>query len=291
MSYDGKYKLPTNVDAVLVPPSIVSDRYVQLAPVYTGGPVLPDHGVIPPARTEVPLELDQIFSEIDQLNVALGPGGANRQGALAHLINVSAANLAGNGQNMHDFIVHFSQLIQTLSSNRTEFFGTLANLEQFSRALAADDGGVRNFFADLSTVSGQLNGERQQLGLALKDLAIALGQVATFVHDNKAELTADISGLTTVTKGLVGQKRALEELIDQAPTGLVNLALTYDPATHVIRTRNASGGGSSTYPFNLFCSALLGGPCPAPPSAPTLTSAGPQLSIDQTLNALIGVAP
>src|SRR5690348_1920181 len=43
ISYDGKYKLPADVKAVLVPPSVVSDRFIQLAPAYTGGPVLPDH--------------------------------------------------------------------------------------------------------------------------------------------------------------------------------------------------------------------------------------------------------
>lgn len=256
ISYAAKYKLPADVDAVIVPPSIVSDRYIDLDPVYTGGPVLADHATIPQSRTEVPIELDQIFAEINQLNVALGPNGANRNGALSHLINVSALNLAGNGKQFNAAITQFANLISTLSANRGNFFATLANLEQFSATLAADDGGVRQVTGYLAAVSGQLDAERQDLGLALRNLAIALNQVATFVRDNRSELTADIGGLTQVTSALLTQKRALEEFLDEAPTALVDLALTYDPATQTLYTRNNSneyGSASPSNPLSPFC--------------------------------------
>jgi phospholipid/cholesterol/gamma-HCH transport system substrate-binding protein len=45
MSYDGNDKVPANANAVIVTPSIVSDRYVQLTPAYTSGGTLPDNAV------------------------------------------------------------------------------------------------------------------------------------------------------------------------------------------------------------------------------------------------------
>ena len=36
--FDGKYKVPADAKAAVVAPSLVSDRYVQLLPAYTGGP-------------------------------------------------------------------------------------------------------------------------------------------------------------------------------------------------------------------------------------------------------------
>ena len=42
MTYDASYKIPADAAAVLVAPSIVSDRYVQLTPVWAGGDLLPD---------------------------------------------------------------------------------------------------------------------------------------------------------------------------------------------------------------------------------------------------------
>jgi phospholipid/cholesterol/gamma-HCH transport system substrate-binding protein len=41
MEYDGKYKLPVDAKAVVVAPSIVSDRYVQIIPVWMSGVALP----------------------------------------------------------------------------------------------------------------------------------------------------------------------------------------------------------------------------------------------------------
>src|SRR5690606_14600629 len=90
LSYDAKYDVPADAKAVIISPAIVGDRYVQLAPAYDGGPVLEDGAHLDMARSEVPLELDEIYQSIDDLSVALGPEGANANGALSRLINATA---------------------------------------------------------------------------------------------------------------------------------------------------------------------------------------------------------
>lgn len=296
ISYNAKYRLPANVDAVIVPPSIVSDRYIGLAPVYTGGPAFPDHGVIPESRTEVPVELDQIFAEINQLNVALGPKGANSKGALSRLIQVSAANLAGNGTQFNASIREFSQLISTLAANRGNFFATLSNLEQFNAMLAKDDGGVRQVSADLAVVSGQLNAERQDLALALRNLGIALGQVASFVQDNRTSLTNDIAGLTKVTSALLTQKKSIQEFLDEAPLALENLALTYDPASQTLRTRdntNQYGQAPANSQLNPICQLAqsLGLSCSGLSAPATGSASSGASSGSGGLAGLLGVKP
>ena len=42
MHYDPEIKLPADAKAVIVAPSIVGDRYVQITPVYESGPKLAD---------------------------------------------------------------------------------------------------------------------------------------------------------------------------------------------------------------------------------------------------------
>ena len=57
VSYDSKYHVPANAIAVIVANSIVSDRYVQLAPAYSGsGPTLANGAHIPMSRTASPAE-------------------------------------------------------------------------------------------------------------------------------------------------------------------------------------------------------------------------------------------
>ena len=90
MTYDAKYKVPADAEAVIVTPAIVGDRFVQLTPVYRGGKVLADGAKLSTERTSTPLELDEIYQSIDDLMVALGPQGANSKGALSDLLDTSA---------------------------------------------------------------------------------------------------------------------------------------------------------------------------------------------------------
>jgi phospholipid/cholesterol/gamma-HCH transport system substrate-binding protein len=273
MSYDDKYKLPADVQAVIIPPSVVSDRYVQLTPAYTGGQMLADKAVLDTDRTQVPLEFDEVFRNLDQLNRALGPEGANKHGALSRLINISAKNLNGNGQVLNGALKQFSAAISTLAGSRTDLFSTVRQLQQFTTTLAANDGGVRALNSNLSKVGGQLAGERKDLGAALSNLATALQLVNSFVADNRSSLTGDIHGLTKVTNVLTTEKEAVKEIIDMAPFALSNLALAGDPKAHTLDTKDDPSGPLTQPigPTGLICQ-VLGPPfCTAPTAGTTLS--------------------
>jgi len=83
--------------AAIVAPSLVSGRYIQLAPPYRGGPVLSDGATIPLERTAVPVEWDQIQTELTSLAQALGPNGVNAHGALNSAVTGAAQFFNGNG--------------------------------------------------------------------------------------------------------------------------------------------------------------------------------------------------
>lgn len=238
MSVDNDRQVPANAQAVVVTPSVVADRYIQLTPVYRSGATMKNGAHIGLDRTAVPVELDDIYKSLDNLATALGPNGANKNGALSQLVNVGAANLKGNGTDIGQSIHDLSKAVQTLSGGRSDLFGTVGNLQKFTEALAGSDKQVREFNSNLSKVSGQLAGERTDLGLALHNLSIALGDVATFVHDNKKGLEDNIHGLAQVTGVLVAERDALGRVLDVAPTALSNLNDTYNGTSGTLDTRN-----------------------------------------------------
>ncbi|MBW8802008.1 MAG: MCE family protein, partial [Streptomyces sp.] len=223
MTYDASYKIPADAKAVILAPSIVSDRYVQLTPVYSSGPELADGSHLADDRTAVPVELDQIYANIDTLNQALGPNGANKNGAVSDLLHVGAQNLRGNGEALNGTLTGLSKAVKTLSDSRGDLFTTIANLQAFTTTIAQNDSIVAQFDSDLAAVADQLNGERTDLATAIKTLASALGEVAAFVKENSANLTSNIANLKTVTQVLVKEKAALREFLDTAPTALSNL--------------------------------------------------------------------
>jgi phospholipid/cholesterol/gamma-HCH transport system substrate-binding protein len=235
-TFSGKYKVPADVTAAIVPPAIVGDRYVQLTPAYTTGPSLANGATI--EHTEVPVELDQIFSSLDNLNRALGPRGANATGALSRLIATGSRELGnGNGARLHRALHDVSELIATLDDSKGDLVGVIGHLGSFTTTLANDDGNVRKVNGDLATVAAQLAGERSDLDAAVRNLSVALGQVAGFVKGNRSALKANISGLADVTGTLVHEKRALTEFLDVAPLALTNLQNAFDPVSNSLGTR------------------------------------------------------
>ncbi|GAA1137109.1 MCE family protein [Nocardioides aquiterrae] len=241
MSYDANVKIPADAKAVIIAPSIVGDRFVQLTPVYTGGDVMADGDTLPVDRTAVPLELDQIYSSMDDLTVALGPTGANRKGALTDLLETTAENFGGEGAKFHQTIQDFGKLSQTLDDNKDELFGSARELEGFIGTLARNDKTVRRFNQSLSDASGMLAGERQELAASLRNLGTALGQVSTFVQENRDALGRNIKGLNRVSQVLVKRRDQLDEILGTAPLALNNLYLTYNPQAGTLDT-NANLG-------------------------------------------------
>jgi ABC-type transporter Mla subunit MlaD len=198
---------------------------------------MPDGGVIPVQRTAVPLGIDDLTRATNDLTTMLGPTGANRNGALSDVLDVGAANLRGNGQAINDTIGNAAALSETLAGSRKQLFATVTQLQSFVSTLAANDAQVRQFTTQLADVSNLLAAERGDLGAALRELSLALGDVAGFVQDNRAVLKSNVDRLTEVTAVLVRQREALGQILDIAPTALSNLNNAYNASSGTLDTR------------------------------------------------------
>ncbi|MGW9426205.1 MlaD family protein, partial [Streptomyces koyangensis] len=72
MTVDRGVDIPADAKAAQVTPSVVSDRYIQLTPVYTGGEKMANDATIPRERTATPVEVDQLYASVTELSEALG---------------------------------------------------------------------------------------------------------------------------------------------------------------------------------------------------------------------------
>ena len=290
LSYPQDVALPQDVKAVIVSPSIVGDRFVQLAPAYSGGAELQDAAVLGPERTEVPVELDEVYGSLDDLAVALGPDGANADGALSDLLDSSAEQLDGQGAQLNQTIRNFSQLSQTLSNNKDDLFGSVREVSQFVDLLNRNDASVRAFFDSTAQVSEVLEGEREDLALTIEALGDALVEVRRLVRDNREELRGNVQNLQVVAEVLAQHEQDIEELTVNGPTALSNVALSYnstagtlDNHTDLLQLLTGAVRGLPT----LLCNALDGTPLPdLPLLGPVLGGGCEQLA--DLLDPLLG---
>ncbi|QIS06395.1 MCE family protein [Nocardia brasiliensis] len=223
MSVERRFDVPADARAAQITPSIVSDRYIQLTPVYTGGPKMSRTATIARDRTVTPVEVDQLYKSITELSDALGPNGANKEGAVNDLVRTGAANLDGNGEALANSLTQLSKAAKYLSDARGDIFDTVKNLQTFVTMLAENDAQVRQFNVQLADLSTFLAGERDDLGAALNLLSVALGDIARFIDNNRELIASNAEGLTTLTETLAKQRDDLAAALPVLPVALSNL--------------------------------------------------------------------
>lgn len=255
MEYDASYDVPADAKAVIITPTLVSDRFVQLTPVYEEGPVLADGAEILNEQTGVPVELDQIYSSLRDLSVALGPNGVNADGTLNRVLSVAAEQMEGKGLKGNKMIKSLAEAAETFGTSSGDLFETVENLASFTETLAANDELVTAFIADLAAVSNDLADERQELKAALAAVADAVTTVRSFVKDNRAAISGNVERLTTVIKSVAAEREALNRALFAGPVAISNLNNGFDVASGSQGSRFSFGGNIAR--FDRFLCALI----------------------------------
>jgi phospholipid/cholesterol/gamma-HCH transport system substrate-binding protein len=222
-------KVPANAQAVLMAPNPVSDRFVELTPPYTGGPSMTDGAVIDVHDTHVPLELDSIYSSVDNLSKSLGPAGANAHGELTDVLHAFAQLADGNGRDLHTAIQRIAAALPALTAHPNDLKTLVTGLDQLTGTLAARDQTINHLYDDLTTATGQLADERATISAAIANLQQGLAEVARFLKANQSHIGASMHNLNTTIAAVMAEQKALIQTFDTAPLGFQNFNRAIDP--------------------------------------------------------------
>ncbi|WP_235737988.1 MCE family protein [Nocardioides alcanivorans] len=237
MELEPGQKVDPDTAAVIVAPTVVSDRFVQLTEPWTGGPSIKDGTEISADRTAVPVEIDDLYRSMIDVSEKLGPRGANANGALSRLLSVAADNLDGQGAGLNQMLREFGKASSTLSGIDDDFFATLANLEEFNSMLKANDGDVAAMNRRFATVTEYLAADRDELAEATANLADAFVVLDDFIAENRDHLRTSVKKLNGPTKVLTRQRESLEESVRLIPLLLQNFIQAYNPKTNTVDGR------------------------------------------------------
>lgn len=235
MELDPDQKVAADTAAVIIAPTLVSDRFVQLTEPWTSGPSLADGTEI--KQTAVPVEIDEMYESLTDIGTQMGPKGANRNGALSKFLNVLAANLDGQGGDINKMVTEFGKASSTISGFDSDFFATVRNLDSLNTTLLAHDKGVASANRQMAVVSRYLAGDRQNLATAIRDLGRALAVLEDFVKENRGELKKSVDTLRGPTQLLVNQRKSLDEAVRMVPLALQNFINAYDVKTNTMGGR------------------------------------------------------
>jgi phospholipid/cholesterol/gamma-HCH transport system substrate-binding protein len=233
LKLDRDVPIPADAKAVVVAQNLVAARYVQLTPAYRNGagPKMRDGAVIPSDRTAVPVEWDEVKTQLTRLATELGPKSGVSGTSVSRFINSAANALDGNGAKLRQTIAQLSGAARIFAEGSGSIVDIIKNLQTFVTALRDSHEQIVLFQNRLASLSSVVNDSRSDLDMALTDLSKAIVDVQRFVAGSRNQTAEQIRSLGAVTQTLVDQHMALENVLHVSPTAIANYENIYYPAS------------------------------------------------------------
>jgi phospholipid/cholesterol/gamma-HCH transport system substrate-binding protein len=256
--YENKYKVPANASAVILNPTLVASRAIQLEPVYRGGPVLADNAVIPEERTQVPTEWDELRNSVTNIISKLGPTPEQPKGPFGDAIESFAYGLEGKGKQINATLNSLSRALTALNEGRGDFFAVVRSLALFVNALHQDDQQFVALNENLADVTGRLAHSDTDLSNALQQIDSLLSTLRPWLDQNREVLTHDVNNLATATNTLLqpDSLNGLETALHVLPTAASNINQIYHPTHGSVVAIPAI---TFANPMQFICSAVQAG--------------------------------
>ena len=252
--FDHKYKVPADVKAAILSPMLVTGRAIQLTPAYTGGPTLKDGAVIPRKRTAVPVEWDEVRSQLKRLTDMLKPTSPGGVSTMGDLINTAADNLRGQGGNIRDTIIKLSQAMSILGDHSGDIFATFRNLSILVTALRGSSDLLGQLNQNLATVTGLLASDPNKVGDAFVDMNLVIRDVKKFADDNSETIGTTADKLASISTALNESREDIKQTLHIAPDTVQNFNNIYEASNGAFTTALAVNNFAN--PISFLCGAI-----------------------------------
>ncbi|ATD71011.1 MULTISPECIES: MlaD family protein [Gordonia] len=238
MEIDKAIKIPATAQAVTVSTSILTDRHVELTPVYREGPTMQNGDKIGLDRTRTPVEFDRVLNMVERLSAELG-GNGKGEGPVANLMAVSVAMTEGNGQSMRNALGDLERALRLSEDggahSRRDITAIASNLARLSEAAANNDAVIRDLGSGFAQMSSFLASEDLGTGTTGKQLNDLMRETQALLITNRETIKNTLSSTTTVTTAMVDYRRNLSEFFDIAPMLMDNVYNAIDQETGALR--------------------------------------------------------
>jgi phospholipid/cholesterol/gamma-HCH transport system substrate-binding protein len=251
---DDKYRIPAAAKAVILSPSLVSSRAIQLVPAYTSGPTMVSGAVIPQDRTAVPVEWDDFRDQLQKLTQSLQPTQPGGVSPLGSVINTAANNLRGQGQNIRDAVEQLSDALSVLGDHSSDILGTVRNLSILVSALQTSNALMSDLNNNLAAVTALLANDPGEVADAVTHLNTAVGDVQSFVVDHRQSLGTTVDKLASISTALTDSLDDIKQTLHIAPTTFSNFVNIYQPAQSALTGILALNNFAN--PLSFLCGAI-----------------------------------
>ena len=159
--------------------------------------------MIPVERTAVPVEWDEVKTQLMRLATDLGPKSGVSGTSVGRFIDSAANALDGNGDKLRQTLGQLSGVGRILANGSGNIVDIIKNLQTFVTALRDSNIQIVQFNDRLATLTSVVNDSKSDLDAALTDLSTAVGEVQRFIAGTRNQTSEQIARLADVTQILV----------------------------------------------------------------------------------------
>jgi virulence factor Mce-like protein len=197
----GAGPIPADTDAVVATRSAVGEQYVDLRPAAADGPFLEDGAVIPRDRTAIPIPVEQLLLDVDELVTSLDPDD------LRVVVDELGRAFAGSGDDLTRLIDNGDLLLARAQESLPQTLQLITDGQTVLDTQVAGRSAIQQWAADLRRVT-----------------------------DTLVEIDPDLRGLVV---NAPDAGAALQELVDRGGPGLGSLVRNLDVLNGVYNPRLA----------------------------------------------------
>ncbi|WP_039827498.1 MCE family protein [Nocardia testacea] len=256
MTIDGDVQIPKDAMAVVVSPSIVTDRHIEMTPRYVEGDTLESGDHLPLERTDVPVELDTMLKTIDKFADALKPQeGQEGVGPLSGRVLYPMLN--GQGAKLRDTLNALSSALKVGVDNKDHISNIIIKLNELTTMLAENDQAVRDFSNQATQMTTMLAEQAPGLQATLQQLYDFLNNTSSVFAQHQDQLVDTLNRMNTVIEQLRANAHGVTEVVDVAPMLLqsIHRSMNYEQGyvrLHALIGTNLANGEL----VSLFCERI-----------------------------------
>ena len=200
-------EIPTQSKALVGNRSAVGEQYVELQPMTDSGPFLEDESEIPRELTEIPIQTDQLLTNLSNTASSVD------QEALRITVDELGTAFAGTGEDLQKILDTGNAFINEADRNFDVTQRLINDSNIVLNGQLASESSFRTFADQLSLFSGTLVDADPDLRKVIDDGSFAANQLRGFIEDNRVELGALINNLITTGEVIVKNLPGLEQVL------------------------------------------------------------------------------
>ena len=207
----GADKIPASTKAVVATRSAVGEQYILLQPDQNKGPYLEDGSVIPKSRTSIPVPVEQLLLNMDELV------GSLDQKNLRIVINELGQAFAGSGDDLGRLVDNGNLLLARAEESLPQTLKLITDSQTVLATQNANRSAIQQWASDLRLVTDTLvdvDPDLRQLVVNAPNAAAAIQQL---VNDAGPGLGSLVRNLDILNKVTIPRLDGVEQLLVTYP--------------------------------------------------------------------------